>query len=158
MGYCPWGHKRVGHDLATRPQQPLNQWTLSQIQSTESLNWIQSDLSQEKRYSCQQIVSGLKLQLFPRLPPCWSTLQILGWHFHSHVNHFLKISLSLLPHTHTHTHTHTQLVLLLWRTLTDTSSYQLERLCSALFLSTSRIPICMWITGVLLKWFLILSD
>ena len=23
VGYCPWGHKRVGHDLVTKQQQPL---------------------------------------------------------------------------------------------------------------------------------------
>ena len=23
MGYCPWGRKRVGHDLVTKQQQPL---------------------------------------------------------------------------------------------------------------------------------------
>ena len=52
--YSPWGHKRVWHGLATRPQQPLSQWTLNQIQSIESLNWIQTDLSQEKRYSASR--------------------------------------------------------------------------------------------------------
>ena len=25
MGYCPWGHKRVRHDLATKQQQKSHQ-------------------------------------------------------------------------------------------------------------------------------------
>ena len=77
---CPWGHKRVGHDLATKPPQILTQVhnPLSEIPKTRY--FIYSILQPHLKGNLSQIKTGQALQADDhRIGQDWGVLKRELW-------------------------------------------------------------------------------